>query len=158
MTEETKTVIRPDVEKYQKARAASGSYSQHNGDPVAVALQGANLDEVYSLASEVTGVPESDLHAKYDHLNPGQQRMSLGNRIRGVVNKMNKTEGGSGDKFIGDVSSGLRENVEKREAALNEKREKAEAEKAAKAAEKAKAESAEVAEEKPKPKRKPKAA
>jgi hypothetical protein len=42
-----------------------------------------SLDEIYSIASDILDIIESDLRAKYGHLNPGMQRMNLGNRIRG---------------------------------------------------------------------------
>jgi hypothetical protein len=51
-------------------------------DEVAMSLMGLTLDEVYAAASPVLGVPEPDLRAKYGHLNPGMQRMNLGNRMR----------------------------------------------------------------------------
>jgi len=112
-----KTVVRPDTTNYQKAKAASGATTQHNGDPVACAVEGATLDEVYGLAAEVLETPVADLQAKYDHLNGGMQRMNLGNRIRGVVNRLNKEAEGSGDSYITEVSSGIRQAVEERAAA-----------------------------------------
>jgi len=136
MTEEAKTTIRPDISGYQKAKAASGAVSHNNGDSVATALQGANLDEVYSLAAEITETPAKDLQAKYGHLNAGQQRMNLGNRIRGVVNKMNKEKEGSGDKFIKSASSGIRDAVAQREKAAAAAKKEKEAAAAAKAKEK----------------------
>lgn len=125
--ETEKTVVRPNTENYQTARSASGSKSQHNGDPVAQALEGATLDETYGLAAEALETDVKALTEKYGHLNDGMQRMNLGNRLRGVVGKMNKAEDGSGDKYIVGISSGVREAVEKRAAEA----EKAKAEKAA---------------------------
>jgi hypothetical protein len=109
-----KTIVRPDTSKYTKAKAASGAITQHNGDAVAQAIEGATLDEVYGLTAEVLETSVSDLLAKYQHLNGGMQRMNLGNRIRGAVNKMNKAEGGSGDKYIAQLSTGVRQAVEAR--------------------------------------------
>ncbi len=83
-----KTVIRANTEKYQRAKAASGAMSQHNGDVVASTLAGLPLESVLAIASTMTSV---DLSTKYAHLNPGQQRMNLGNRIRGAVAKINKS-------------------------------------------------------------------
>lgn len=74
-----KTVIRPDTSNYKTGRAASGAKTMNNGDPVAVALEGLNLDEVKEVA-EAMGIEDVN---KYDHLNVGQRRMALGNRIRG---------------------------------------------------------------------------
>lgn len=53
------------------------------GDPVAVMLRDCqSLDDVFAKASEYLAVPEPELRAKYGHLNPGQQRMNLGNKMR----------------------------------------------------------------------------
>lgn len=83
-----KTVIRANTEKYQRAKAASGAMSQHNGDVVAQTLAGLPLESVLAIANKMTS---TDLSAKYTHLNVGQQRMNLGNRIRGAVSKINKS-------------------------------------------------------------------
>lgn len=156
--ENEKTVIRPDVSNYQSARSASGSKSMHNGDAVACALVGATLAEVVKLGAEVLECTQKELTEKYAKLNIGQQRMNIGNRIRGVVNKMNKAEEGVGDKFITELASGVREAVDKRMAAETAEKEakvkaaaeakaKKEADKAAKA-EKAAATKAAAAEKK----------
>ncbi len=79
MSDENKTTIRPDTSKYQAGRSSTGSKTMNNGDEVAQALDGLTLDEVKEVA-EAMGVENVD---KYDHLNIGQRRMSLGNRIRG---------------------------------------------------------------------------
>jgi hypothetical protein len=56
-----------------------------NGDTVAIILRSCtSLDDVYKTASKHLGVPESTLREKYAHLNNGQQRMNLGNRLRGA--------------------------------------------------------------------------
>ena len=86
-----KTTIRPDTSEYKKARSAGGGMSQHNGDVVAVGLAGMNVLEVAKVASLlISGETEEQLLAKYSHLNIGQQRMALGNRVRGAVAKINK--------------------------------------------------------------------
>lgn len=87
---ETKTVIKVDPDKYQKAKSASGNASRNNGDAVATALAGQPLENVAAIAAEMCDVPAEDLLAKYAHLNVGQQRMNLGNKIRGAVNRMDK--------------------------------------------------------------------
>jgi len=79
-TDANKVVIRPDVSTYMDTVSASGSKSKHNGDPVAVAIAGLSLEEVQEVA-EAMGI--EDGATKYAHLNIGQQRMALGNRIRG---------------------------------------------------------------------------
>lgn len=83
-----KTIIRANTEKYQRTKAASGAMSQHNGDVVAQTLAGLPLESVLAIANKMTS---TDLSAKYTHLNVGQQRMNLGNRIRGAVSKINKS-------------------------------------------------------------------
>lgn len=160
MTEQQKTRIAPSTEKYQKAKSASGSMSMNNGDRVAVALVGLALAEVYELAAEIVTaeakpVAVADLQAKYAHLNDGQQRMNLGNRIRGTLNRIDKNydaakakgeePGLSGDTYLATLVEPFRQAADSRRAA-------AEAEKAAKQAEREekaaaeKAESAAVAE------------
>jgi hypothetical protein len=51
-------------------------------DALATRLSGLTLDAIYTEAAIVLGTPEADLRAKYGHLNPGMQRMNLGNRMR----------------------------------------------------------------------------
>lgn len=72
----------------RKERAKSGE--RDVGDEVAVKLRGAgSLDDVYRVGAEYLGVPEEELRAKYGHLNPGQQRMNIGNRMRAKWRKDN---------------------------------------------------------------------
>jgi hypothetical protein len=62
-----------------------------NGDDVAVLLRDCStLDDVYAAAAKYLGVPEPELRAKYGHLNPGQQRMNCGNRMRGEAKRRAK--------------------------------------------------------------------
>lgn len=57
------------------------------GDNVGTMLRGKSLDEAYAICSKFIHVPEDELRAKYRKLNPGQQRMNLGNRMRGFAKK-----------------------------------------------------------------------
>ena len=57
------------------------------GDDLAMVLAGHGLDVIYSAAAVVLSTDESELRQRYAHLNPGQQRMNLGNRIRGAARK-----------------------------------------------------------------------
>lgn len=82
---DARVTIAPVKTRYTKCRAASGRSSLDNDDQVAQQLRGATLDHVYNVAARVLGVDEAVLVAKYGHLNPGQQRMCLGNRIRGAT-------------------------------------------------------------------------
>lgn len=52
------------------------------GDTVAVALRKLTLDAVYATASSATGISQVGLRDRFAHLNPGMQRMNLGNMIR----------------------------------------------------------------------------
>lgn len=155
-TQETveSTKIRPDLEKYTKARSASGSITHHNGDAVASALEGLTVDEVASLAVKATG--DEELLTRYSHLNIGQQRMNLGNRIRGAIARRNKenekavqiaiAEGKdapeleSGEDKLASLAAPFRKKADERAAkakaeaeAKAEAKAKADAEKAAKA-------------------------
>lgn len=75
-----------DISGYEKVKNASGHTSYDNGDDIATKLRGKTIDEVYAFASKQLKEPEKDLRAKYKHLNPGMQRMSLGNRLRKIAN------------------------------------------------------------------------
>ena len=68
--------------QYTKCKSANGNFSLDNGDMTAVILRGQTLDEVYAIAAASTGKSETDLRNRYAHLNPGMQRMNLGNMIR----------------------------------------------------------------------------
>lgn len=65
--------------------SAAGNATMDNGDALAKQLRGAELDEVYRQASAILGVPQTELRAKYKHLNVGMQRMNLGNRMRAAA-------------------------------------------------------------------------
>lgn len=76
------TIAAPKVEAPKVKR------QPHNGDEVGRMLEGATLAEVYLKASHLLRVTEAELLVKYGHLNPGQQRMNLGNRMRGYLRKV----------------------------------------------------------------------
>lgn len=80
----TKATIKVDREKYQTTRSASGAKSLNNGDQVAELLNGLDVEAVHDIGSEAL---ETDTREKYAHLNGGMQRMNVGNRLRGFVNK-----------------------------------------------------------------------
>tara|TARA_R110000744_G_C19371646_1_gene562767 strand:+ start:6349 stop:6795 length:447 start_codon:yes stop_codon:yes gene_type:complete len=69
---------------YEPCTAASGKKSKDNNDGVAQELRGQTLDFAYTRAAEYLEKTETDLRSRYNHLNPGQQRMCLGNLIRGA--------------------------------------------------------------------------
>lgn len=76
------------------ARAERAKTGQRDvGDVIAVRLRACkSLDDVYESASEYLNVPVSKLKEKYGKLNPGQQRMNLGNRMRNQFKKYGKGE------------------------------------------------------------------
>jgi colicin import membrane protein len=144
MAEQEKEVrIRPNLEKYVKGVSGSGKRTLRTNDPIAAALDGFTLDEVYAVASKMTEITQKDLKEKYGHLNIGMQRMNLGNRIRGVVAKLDKAH--AEDNKVASGLATLELECRKPRDAANARAkaaEKAAADRAAKAEEKAKAEEA----------------
>ena len=78
---ESKTVIRPNLTNYVRAKSGSGKRSHRIDDLVARSLDGKGLDEVVS-GAKALGIDTG----KWSHLNPGQQRMLIGNALRKMVN------------------------------------------------------------------------
>jgi len=72
----------PYRDQYVKTRLEDGRRRVDSGDAVAVALRGADIEQVYNIVSTALGVSGEELRARYSHLNIGQQRMNLGNRLR----------------------------------------------------------------------------
>lgn len=68
---------RADVSRYQRVNG-----SMDCADPVALALRGLPIEEIYEQASMASGYSVEELQTKYAHLNPGMVRMNLGNLIR----------------------------------------------------------------------------
>ncbi len=81
LAERSRSYIRDSEHK-----TAGGNTSVHCGDAAARKLLGKSLDECYAIAADITEEDESALRTRYQHLNPGMQRMNLGNKIRGVLN------------------------------------------------------------------------
>lgn len=144
--------IRPDLSNYQTAKSASGSSTKICGDEISVALVGATLDETYGFVAGVIEVPEAELRAKYAERNPGQQRMFLGNLIRGAYAGKDKERAArvksQFDKNVGEFRKGVDERLStvvaeaeklkaeakaKRDAEKEEAKAKRDAEKAEKA-------------------------
>lgn len=69
----------------QKYKELSGE--RHCADAVAMQLKDMPLDQVYKVAAKILGLTQTELMAKYGHLNNGQQRMNLGNRMRNALKK-----------------------------------------------------------------------
>lgn len=74
-----------DISNYRVVKNANGATSRDSGDEVAVMLEGKTLDEVYTIAAKRTKNEEKELRSRFKHLNPGMQRMNLGNMIRRVL-------------------------------------------------------------------------
>ena len=73
--------------KYQPTVAYSGRASLNNGDAVAEFLAGKTPDEVLKAAEKILGLDDGELQERYANLNPGQQRMNGGNRIRAALKR-----------------------------------------------------------------------
>ena len=150
-----KTRIEIETNNYVKGKGPSGGTTFYNGDAVATNLAGLPLEAVYSVASQALSTPVEDLQAKYRHLNPGQQRMNLGNRLRGLVQKVDKANaaneeaGPSGAEMLADIAKPFLEaaaaEIKEAEAARQKAAEEKAAEKARKEAEKAEAKAAKEA-------------
>lgn len=72
-------------EVYQKTRCASKRQSQDCGDELAQLMRGLTLEKVYEKTAKIMGLAPAELQIAYSHLNNGQIRMVLGNRIRGML-------------------------------------------------------------------------
>jgi len=82
--------ITPDLDKYKinrDVRTESGAPSIDIGDKTANLLRGKTLDEVYKVTAKLLDASEKSLRDRYTHLNAGQQRMTLGNRLRAAARK-----------------------------------------------------------------------
>lgn len=84
--------VKPDLTRYtvHDVKTASGRRAIDSADAVAAMLRGLDLADVYRTASSETGEAMAALKRRYEHLNPGMQRMNLGNLIRGARSKAAK--------------------------------------------------------------------
>lgn len=73
----------PQYEAY-KALTTEGATKRSidKGDAVALRLRPLTLGDVYDTVSSATGTSVADLFHRFGHLNPGMQRMNLGNMFR----------------------------------------------------------------------------
>ena len=74
---------------YRKNYVKVGN-TYHNGDDVAQAMHGRELHEVYQIGGKLLDMTAGELEDKYQHLNPGAQRMNVGNRIRNQFKQGNQ--------------------------------------------------------------------
>ena len=61
--------------------------SVDNGDAVARAFREMNLEQGYEYVAATLGTSPEALRAQYGHLNVGQQRMNIGNRLRAFLRR-----------------------------------------------------------------------
>lgn len=69
----------------------SGNKVKDVNDDAAVMLAGLEFDAMLKVVAKETGRQRNELAEKYEHLNPGMQRMTLGNILRGALRE--KAEG-----------------------------------------------------------------
>lgn len=123
-----KTRISPKTEGMVKTKG--GSF--HKDDFVGSVLAGLNIEQVKAVATEL-GI-DAD---KYDHLNVGQQRMNIGNRMRALTAHKDGMKEDAAAKIdenrdLADrMASGFRETNEAAAASAAEAKAAAAAEKAA---------------------------
>lgn len=81
----------PQYEAYTATlRDGTVRRSIDKGDAVATQLRGQDLATTYKDAAAATGLSVKDLQARFEHLNPGMQRMNLGNMIRRALREAAK--------------------------------------------------------------------
>lgn len=76
-----KTIIRPNIKNYVRAKSGTGKRTHRIDDFTARSLDGKTVEQVLKGGAKL-GVDV----AKWSHLNPGQQRMLVGNAIRNLLN------------------------------------------------------------------------
>lgn len=67
---------------YVKSTSYTGRTTQNTGDKLAEILQPYSPKQVIAIAESALGLGSGELWGRYEHLNPGQQRMNAGNRLR----------------------------------------------------------------------------
>ena len=73
----------PQYEAYSAVRQDGTKIrSIDKGDAIAVMLRGQPLETTYKDVAAATGQSIADLRDRFCHLNPGMQRMNLGNMLR----------------------------------------------------------------------------
>ncbi len=77
---------KPKAKDGKPLKTAAGNPIIDSGDDVAKLLRGKDLKVVYELVGSKIGQSAQSLKLKYGKLNVGQQRMNLGNRLRGFLN------------------------------------------------------------------------
>jgi hypothetical protein len=80
-----KQAIFRHYDAYVKGTTPAGNSTADNGDAVAAKLRGMELDALYAFAAKTLDETQTGLKARYAKLNPGMQRMNLGNRLRAIL-------------------------------------------------------------------------
>lgn len=73
-----------DITGYRRIKTPGGFVSYDCGDAVAKSMAGKPLSEAYEIAAKKLDCSVRTLKDKYSKLNPGMQRMALGNRLRAL--------------------------------------------------------------------------
>ena len=89
-------LIEADLEKYTLHTSTTKAGRRHIDidDDVAAKLREMDLDGVYKYAAEILEVSVNKLRDRYKNLNPGMQRMNLGNKIRAIFRLGDKVSKG----------------------------------------------------------------
>lgn len=87
-------------------RTASGAYSVSKGDDVAKALNGLTVAQLTDVAKDA-GIIEK--FNGWKHLNPGMQRMNLGNVLRGLLGQKDQKVVAQASKAVKRAASEKRE-------------------------------------------------
>lgn len=75
-------------QKYQSVKVEGDKKAHTNcGDKVAEILLNMSLVQIYEEVARRLGTTVPELQDKYAKLNPGMQRMNLGNRLRAILKK-----------------------------------------------------------------------
>ena len=80
--EDAKVRIRPDLNRYIRAKSGNGKRTHRTDDFIARTLDGKTIDQIKAGAAQL-GVD----FAKWEGLNIGQQRMLIGNKLRHFIER-----------------------------------------------------------------------
>lgn len=83
--------------RYVKTKRPNGHASADVGDITARALRELDPMQTVQLAETICRIAKGSLTRRYGNLNPGQQRMNSGNRIRSLLKNIRATKTNSND-------------------------------------------------------------
>lgn len=92
--EDGERLVPADLSRYYTHDTVTASGRKHLDidDEVAKALREKTLDQVYAYTAKTCDVTAKSLKEKYEHLNPGMQRMNLGNKLRAAFRLAEKAK------------------------------------------------------------------